>query len=358
MESEKGLKTAIFYSPIFLEHDTGSDHPDTPNRLRVIINELNRSKLLETGNCRLIEPKPARLEDLELVHEVDYISLVEKVCASGGGVLDLGDTVVSLRSCEAARLAVGALLDAANMVANGEAKNAFGLVRPPGHHAGAYYALGFCLFNNVAIAASHLIRRLSFERVLILDIDAHHGNGTQEIFYGTKKVLYLSIHEDPRAFPGTGYADEIGEGEGVGYTVNVPLPFRSDDEILRRAFREIVVPISSQYKPQFMLVSAGFDGHYTDPVGALSISGKGYDEIFSEIVLLSGQLCSGRLVSALEGGYSLNFLGKMVTLALAKMSNIPYVMKDNTPRSSPTTIKKAGQVINYVKRIQSSFWHL
>ncbi len=352
------MQTAIFYSPIFLEHDTGPDHPDTPNRLRVIIDELNRSRLLETEICRFIEPKPARLEDLELVHEPDYISLVQKACASGGGVLDLGDTVVSLRSYEAARLAAGALLDAVNMIAKGEDKNAFGFVRPPGHHAGAYYALGFCLFNNVAIAASHLIRRLNFERVLILDIDAHHGNGTQEIFFGTKKVLYLSIHEDPRAFPGTGYVDEIGEGEGMGYTVNVPLPFRSDDEILGRAFREIVVPISSQYKPQFMLVSAGFDGHYTDPVGALSISGKGYGETFSEIVSLSDKLCNGRLVSALEGGYSLNFLGKIATLAVAKMANMPYVIKDNTPRSSPATMRKAGQVINYVKQIQSSFWCL
>lgn len=352
------MQTAIFYSPIFLEHDTGPDHPDSPNRLRVIIDELNRSRLLETEICRLIEPKPARLEDLELVHETDYISLIEKACTSGGGVLDLGDTVVSLRSCEAARLAVGALLDAVNMVTKGEAKNAFGLVRPPGHHAGAYYALGFCLFNNVAIAASHLIRRLNFERVLILDIDAHHGNGTQEIFYGTKKVLYLGIHEDPRGFPGTGYADEIGEGEGIGYTVNVPLPFRSDDRILRRAFSEIVAPISSQYKPQFILVSAGFDGHYTDPVGALSISGIGYDETFSEIVSLSNQLCNGRLVSALEGGYSLSFLGKMVTLAVAKMANMSYTIKDNTPRSSPSTIRKAEKIINYVKRIQSSFWHL
>lgn len=352
------MKTAVFYSPIFLEHDTGPDHPDTPNRLRVIINQLNRSGLFERGNCRLIEPKPARLEDLKLIHEPEYISLVEKACASGGGILDLGDTIVSSRSCEAAKLAVGALLDAVNMVAKGESQNAFGLVRPPGHHAGAYYALGFCLFNNVAIAASHLLRRLNFERVLILDIDAHHGNGTQEIFYGTKKVLYLSIHEDPRAFPGTGYFDEIGEGEGVGFTVNLPLPFRSDDEILRRAFHEIVVPISSQYKPQFILVSAGFDGHYTDPVGALSISAKGYSETFSEIVSLSGQLCDGKLVAALEGGYSLNFLGKIVTLAVAKMSNESYMISDNVPRSSPSTIRKADQVINHVKRIQSSFWHL
>jgi len=352
------LNTAIFYSPKFLEHDTGPEHPDTPNRLTAIIDELDRSGLLQTEKCAFVEPKPARLEDLELVHEPDYIKLVEQTCASGGGLLDLGDTVVSSQSCEAAFLAVGALMDAVNMVINGKVKNAFALVRPPGHHAGAYYALGFCLFNNIAVAASHLIHRLNCARVLILDVDAHHGNGTQEIFFNTNKVLYISIHEDSRGFPGTGFADEIGEGEGIGYTVNVPLPFRIDDAIYRRAFDEIVAPISMQFKPQFILVSAGFDGHYTDPVGGLSLSMKGYEETFTKIVTLAARLCRGNLVAALEGGYSLNFLGKMATAAIAKMANASYAVKDSRPVAHPRTLKRAEQIIDNVKRIQSSFWKL
>jgi len=352
------VNTAIFFSPKFLEHDPGPDHPETHNRLRVIIDELSCSGLLQTGKCAFVEPKPAHLEDLELVHEPDYIKLVEQTCAAGGGILDLGDTVVSPKSYEAAILAVGALIDAVNIIEDGKAKNAIGLVRPPGHHAGSYYALGFCLFNNIAVAASHLLRRLNFERVLILDIDAHHGNGTQEIFYDTKRVLYISLHGDSRGFPGTGFLDEIGEGEGVGYTVNVPLPFRITDAIYLKAFDEIVAPISNQFRPQFILVSAGFDGHYTDPVGALSLSMQGYEEIFKKITTLAAQHCAGKLAVTLEGGYSLNFLGKMATAAIATMAGASYTVKDNGPASNPKTLKKAEQVINTVKRVQSSFWKL
>jgi len=352
------VNTAIFYHPKFLKHDAGPGHPDTPNRLKVIVDELSRSELLKTDKCTYVEPKPARLEDIELVHEPDYIKLVEQTCASGGGILDLGDTVVSPKSYEAAVLAVGAIIDAVNLVLDGKANNAFGLVRPPGHHAGAYYALGFCLFNNVAVAASYLLRRRNLERVLILDIDAHHGNGTQEIFYKTNKVLYISLHEDSKGFPGTGFVDEVGEGQGIGYTVNVSLPFRVDDASYRKAFDEIVVPISCQFKPQFILVSVGFDGHYTDPVGMLSLSMKGYEEIFTKIMNLATQLCAGKLVASLEGGYSLNFLGKMATSAIAKMANASYVIRDKSPAVNPKTLKKADQIINNVKKVQSSFWKL
>lgn len=352
------MNTALFYSPIFLEHDPGPDHPETAQRLKVIIDELSRSSLLKTEKCVYVEPKRARLEDLQLVHERDYIRLVEKACASGGGLLDLGDTVVSSKSCEAATLAVGALIDAVNLVLVGKAKNAFALVRPPGHHAGPYYALGFCLFNNVAVAASYLLHRRNLERVLILDIDAHHGNGTQEIFYNTNKVLYISLHEDPKGFPGTGFVDEIGEGEGIGYKVNVPFPFRTGDAMYQRAFDEIVAPISGQFEPQFILVSVGFDGHYADPVGMLSLSMKGYEEIAVKIMNLAGQLCDGRLVATLEGGYSLNFLGKMATAVIAKMANASYAIMDNGPPANPKVVRKAEQVLSSVKKVQSSFWKL
>jgi acetoin utilization deacetylase AcuC-like enzyme len=352
------VNTAIFYSPKFLEHHTGPGHPESPSRLKAIIQELNQSGLLRTGKCAVIEPNPVSLEDLMLVHKPDYVKLVEQTCASGGGILDLGDTVVRSKSCEAAVLAVGALVDAVNAVANGKVRNAFALVRPPGHHAGASYAWGFCLFNNIAVAAAYLLSRLRLKRVLIIDIDAHHGNGTQEIFYATNRVLYISIHEDPRAFPGTGFGGEVGEGKGVGYTVNLPLPFRSTDEIYRKAFEEIVAPISTQYKPQFILTSAGFDGHYTDPVGALSLSMEGYEENFAKILALASQLCERKLVVALEGGYSLKFLGKMATAAIAKMAEVSYRVDDNSPSANPKTRKKADAVISHVKRIQSSFWKL
>jgi acetoin utilization deacetylase AcuC-like enzyme len=298
------------------------------------------------------------MEDVELVHDRDYIELVQQTCAKGGGLLDLGDTIVSPESCDVAFLAVGGALEAVNLVATRKFDNAFALVRPPGHHAGPYYALGFCIFNNVAIAAAHLLCRLSFNRVLILDIDAHHGNGTQEIFYNVNKVLYVSLHQDPRDFPGTGFTDEIGVGEGLGYTVNIPFPLRIDNQLYHQAFDQIVVPIVHQYRPQFILVSAGFDGHYTDPVGALSLSVSGYVEIFSKILNLASQMCEGQLVTILEGGYSLNFLGKMATAAIAKMAGVSYTVKDKNPTAHLKTRRKAERIINEVKLVQSTFWKI
>ncbi len=353
------MKTAIMYSPMFLRHDTGPNHPETPSRLRVIMDELNGSRLLKTGECGIVTPKPAKRQDLELVHEADYIELVKKTCLQGGGLLDLSDTVVSRKSYDAAVLAVGAVIDAVDMVNTRKVQNAFALVRPPGHHAGPYYALGFCLFNNAALGAAHLLNRLNYDRVLVLDIDAHHGNGTQEIFYDTNRVLYMSLHEDPTDFPGTGFADEIGEAQGRGYTVNIPFPLRVDNRIYLEAFNKIVLPIIEQYRPQFMLVSAGFDGHYTDPVAELGLSLQGYSYMFSRILTHASQFCEGKVVVTLEGGYSLSFLGKMVTSAIAKMAGIKYdAMKDIGPMADAKTRKNAEQIIKNVKRIQSLFWRL
>ncbi len=352
------MNTAIYCSPTFLEHNPGPDHPEIPKRLKVITAELARSGLVKSGKCTYVQPRLAKREDLTLVHENEYVELIRKTCAAGGGVIDLGDTVVSPRSYEVAVLAAGALIDAVTLVANRKAKNAFALVRPPGHHAGVYYALGFCLFNNVAIGASHLLNRLGFDRILIIDIDAHHGNGTQEIFYGTDRVLYVSLHEDPRGFPGTGFIDEIGEGRGLGYTVNIPLPFRTNNPSYQEALDEIVLPIASQYQPEFMLISAGFDGHYTDPVGDLALSAKSYEETFAKLVGLANQLCEGRLVATLEGGYSLKILGKLVTSAIAKMASSPYKLSESWQDVNSRASKKAEQIINSVRSIQSSYWKL
>jgi len=350
------MRAGVVYSPRYLDHNPGYDHPDTPSRLQVIMDELNRNDVFESEKCLLVKPKPSTTETVENVHEHDYVQLVQRMCASGGGLLDLGDTVVNRESFGVALLAVGGVLEATELVATGRCNNAFALVRPPGHHAGAYYASGFCLFNNIAIAATHLLRDRGLNRILILDVDAHHGNGTQEIFYDTDRVLYVSLHQDPRGFPGTGFADEIGEGKGLGYTVNVPFPYRIDDQIYLKAFDEIVIPVVHQYKPQFILVSAGFDGHYTDPVGSLSLSTNCYTKVFSKTLNLAAQLCGGKLVATLEGGYCLSFLGKMVTAVISKMAGFAYNVRDSHPVSNPRTHGRAERIINDVKRIQSSFW--
>jgi len=295
---------------------------------------------------------------VELIHESEYVQLVKRLCASGGGLLDIGDTVVSPQSFEVALLAAGGAIKAVDLAMAQKFRNAFALTRPPGHHAGPYYALGFCVFNNTAIAAAHLLRSFNLDRILVLDVDAHHGNGTQEIFYDSDRVLYISLHQDPTEFPGTGFVDEVGDGEGVGYTVNIPFPFRIDDQIYLKAFNQIVVPIIQQHRPQFILVSTGFDNHYTDPVASLSLSTLSYAKIFGKVLELASEFCAGKLVAILEGGYSLRLLGRMAVSVIARMAEVPYLIKDKRPVVDPGIRKRAEKIIEEVKRVQSSFWSL
>jgi len=351
-------ETAVVYSPKYLIHKTGTRHPESPSRLRVIMRELKKSGILENERCSLVEPEIASIKDLELIHNIDYIQRIQQFCSCGGGLLDQEDTVVSPESYEVALLAAGGTLKAVDLVMAGKFRNAFAFVRPPGHHAGPYYSMGFCVFNNIAVAASHLLKNFNLNRVLILDIDAHHGNGTQEIFYRSDKVLYVSLHEDPSEFPLAGFAEEVGEDEGLGYTVNVPLPYGTDDRIYLRAFNEIVVPIINQYKPQFILVSTGFDNHYTDPVADLSLSTFSYIKIFDVVLELASKFCQGKLVAVLEGGYSLRFLGKMACAVTARLAEIPYSIRDKH-RGAGIKVRKNGEkTIEQVKKIQSSFWNI
>ena len=354
-------KTAVIYSPIYLKHDPGPTHPESPKRLEIMINELKKSRFLEKEDCKLLEPREANETELQLVHKADYIELVKKICLKGGGTLDLGDTVASAESFKVAKYAAGGALKAVEQVLEGKFKNAFTLVRPPGHHAGSYYPCGFCIFNNIAIAAQHLIQNLGLEKVLILDIDAHHGNGTQEIFYNTNKVFYISLHQDPRGFPGTGFPDEIGEGKGLGFTLNIPFPFRTSDEIYLEAFNSIVVPVIEQYAPQFILVSTGFDCHYTDPVASLCLSANAYSVIFEKIVKLADKYCGGKLVAVLEGGYSFSFIGKLAALAVSKMAGFEYLIDDQVPEryvGNERVKKNAEKILKEVKNYHSSFWNL
>jgi acetoin utilization deacetylase AcuC-like enzyme len=352
-------KTAIIYTDKYLQHNPGRRHPESPERLMVIMQELKTKGFFDKGYCSLMEPEKASMEDLALVHETDYITLVENYCRAGGGVLDLGDTVVSRESFEVAKYAVGGSLKAVNLVNEGKFTNAFALVRPPGHHAGAYYARGFCIFNNIAVATMHLIKRQGVNRVLILDIDAHHGNGTQEIFYHNAEVLYVGLHQDPTGFPGTGFADEVGEGEGEGYTVNIPFPFRIGDEICLEAFDQIVVPIAEQYKSQFLLVSAGLDMHYTDPVASLSLTIQGYATLFERILKIASKLCNLKIAAILEGGYSLSALGKIAGAIIAKMSETSYTFEsEKAPKPTERALRRAKATIEKVKKTQSRFWNL
>jgi len=299
--------TGYVFHPLYLEH-TLVGHPENHYRLLAIMDLLKKEGVLD--RLKLIEPKPVPRELLQTVHAPRYIQLVEEMAKSGGGHLDL-DTYMGPHSYDAALMAAGGTVEAVRAVLDGEVENAFALVRPPGHHATPMRGMGFCIFNNVAIAARYALGRKEVERVLIVDFDVHHGNGTQDIFYRDPSVLYFSTHQYPH-YPGTGYITDIGEGEGYGYTVNVPLRGWVGDEGFKAIFEEILVPIAQRYRPNLILVSAGFDSHWADPLASMLLSIRGYAELARILKSLAEELCQGRIVFVLEGGYKLEVLSHCV----------------------------------------------
>lgn len=301
------MSVGIVYDPVYLEHDTGP-HCEVARRLETTISHLKSTKVM--GKLVPIPARPATLGELTRVHSEAYIKYVEDFASRGGGNLD-PDTAVSTGSYKAALYAAGGFINAVDAVIDGDVRHSFALVRPPGHHALRWEAMGFCLFNNVAVAARHLIADRGLQRVMIIDFDVHHGNGTQDEFYRDREVLYCSTHQYP-FYPGSGWVDEIGEGTGAGYTVNVPLPaYCGDDEYLR-AFEEILVPVAKRFRPQVMLVSAGYDAHWADSISMMQVSTAGYAAINRIIKDLADELCEGKLSYTLEGGYNLEALATSV----------------------------------------------
>ena len=298
------MRTAYLYSPVFLEHEE-EGHPESPERLRQILDTLKTTGVLP----RLISLEPTAATDAQLaaVHTAQHIERVKQLVARGGGHFD-PDTYANARSLDAAKLAAGAVVRAVDAVMAGEVDNAFALVRPPGHHATRARAMGFCLFNNVAVAAQHALATHHLERVLVVDYDVHHGNGTQDIFYNTSRVLYFSTHQYPH-YPGTGDWREIGEGDGAGFTVNVPLPSGVGDEGYQEIFDRLLFPLAERYHPQLTLVSVGYDAHWSDPLASENLSIAGYTALARTTIEMARELCGGRIVFALEGGYNLDALG-------------------------------------------------
>ncbi len=307
-------KTAIFRHNLFLEHMKGFDHLESASRLQVIYDELDQPDVA----AQFIFPAfDAAGEDiLTLNHSAAH---VKRVAATAGELfvsLD-ADTQTSPKSYEAASLAVGAVVKATEMLVNGEVDNAFCLVRPPGHHAEANKAMGFCLFNNVALAAHYAIQELGLRRVMIVDWDLHHGNGTQNSFYDSDNVLYFSTHQYP-CYPGSGASEEAGRGMGLGCTVNVPLPIGLDDWAFATIYNELLSPIVRQYKPELIIVSAGYDIHQDDPLGGMMVTTAGFAYMTKVLLDLASQ-CGSRFMACLEGGYGLNGLREGVMATLAEM---------------------------------------
>lgn len=307
-------KTRLYFHPSMLSHDPGPFHPEKPARLSAVVEALRHAP---PRGVEWAEPRPANREQLLRIHDPRYVDEILSL-AGRSARLD-ADTSVSPGSVEAALLAAGAGVRAVEAVVSGEANTAFCLVRPPGHHAEASQAMGFCLFNNVAVAASHAVEALGLERVLIVDWDVHHGNGTQHAFETRRDMLFFSTHQYP-FYPGTGAAGEVGEGEGRGFTVNVPLPAGMGDADYAGVFREVLAPIGDSYRPQLVLVSAGFDPHRDDPLGGMEVTEEGFAHLCGVAKGIADRHAQGRLVLLLEGGYDLKGLAASASSCVRVLS--------------------------------------
>ncbi|MFO7711880.1 MAG: histone deacetylase [Dehalococcoidia bacterium] len=340
------MKAGLIYDPIYLEHDTG-EHVENPRRLTAVMSYLE-----ETGTMQqltMLQARPASTEELEMVHTPEHIAYVKSKAERGGGWLD-PDTVMSSRSYDAASYAAGGLMAGVEAVMRGDVDSAFALVRPPGHHAVADRGMGFCLFNNVAIAARFALNRFSLSRVLIVDFDVHHGNGTQEAFYADPRVLYFSTHEYP-FYPGTGRMEETGTGEGEGRTVNIPLAAGWGDEEFLRAFDEILVPVAHRFRPELILVSAGFDAHWADHLAMMRATIQGFARMTMILKSLADELCRGRLVFTLEGGYTLRVVASS---AKAMFDVLLGNTEIDDPLGEPKMTRKPegfGEHIEQIKRL-------
>lgn len=326
------MTTAYLYSPVFLEHEE-SGHPESPERLRAIMQHLADSGIL--SRLVALEPTPATDTQITAVHTAEHLARIQNLVARGGGHLD-PDTYANARSLDAARIAAGAVVRAIDAVMAHQVDNAFALVRPPGHHSTSDRAMGFCLLNNIAIGAQHALDAHHLERVLIVDYDVHHGNGTQDIFYRTPRVLYFSTHQFP-FYPGTGNWNEIGEGEGAGFTVNVPFPSGVGDLGYRRTFDELLFPLAERYRPQLVLASVGFDAHWRDPLASENLSIAGYVSLARTLIEIAREACGGQIVFLLEGGYDLSAVSQGVVAtsrALLSDGEIPDPLGPST-RAEP-----------------------
>jgi acetoin utilization deacetylase AcuC-like enzyme len=319
------MATLLYTDPRFVEHDTTPGHPERPQRMDAVSRGVDSSIVAE--DLVRLAPREATVDELASVHDRPYLDALERFCSGGGGNLD-PDTVAMVRSWDIARLAAGAGLDAVERLSAGEADGAFLAVRPPGHHATPSRAMGFCLLNNVAVAAAALAD--AGERVLIVDIDAHHGNGTQDIFWDDARVTYLSVHEHPM-YPGTGMVRETGGPNAPGTTVNVPVPAATSGDVYRRVVDDVVAPVAERMAATWLLLSTGFDAHRNDPLTDLGLSSGDYYDLTVRIL---GLVPAGRRLVFLEGGYDLDAITTSTAATLAALAGVEHRPEPVTTDSS------------------------
>jgi len=334
----------------YADHNMGAGHPESPERIRAIYERLEKEKSL--ASLTLIPPRPATEKEIAFIHTQEYIEQIRETAGRERTFLD-PDTSTSARSYEVALLAAGGLIEAADRIMDGKVQSAFALVRPPGHHAEAAQAKGFCIFNNAAIAAQYLVGKRGLRRILIVDWDLHHGNGTQNAFYSRSDILFFSTHQFPY-YPGSGHWSEVGKGKGEGFTVNVPLtPGKTDDDFLF-IYRKILSPIAAVFKPEFILVSAGFDIFAGDPLGGMEVSALGFGALAGELMKLAGQTAHDRLLLTLEGGYNLFGLQDGVTSVLRALNGQPAASPPAMLNPSASLERELSPIV----KAQKAFWQL
>ncbi|NLV26667.1 MAG: histone deacetylase [Methanomicrobiales archaeon] len=318
------MTSGIIYDPSYLMHEQSPTHPERRERLSYTLDQLEEEGIFDIPEIKLIRPKPARRDDVLLVHSLEYLKFLEE-SSINGGIID-ADTYVPKNLIHDALLAAGGAICAADAVVNQQVKNAFVLSRPPGHHAGRSNGAGFCYLNNIAIMTRYLQRR-GLRRIMIVDWDAHHGNGTEEIFYDDPTVLFCSVHQYP-FYPGSGRIEDIGIREGKGYNINLPIPAGSSDKVYRYLLEELIIPLAEEYMPDLIAISAGQDNHFSDPLTGLALTAQGYARLMQEICIIADSICYGRIIAVLEGGYSVEGglpytnLGLIAAMAGMDISNI------------------------------------
>lgn len=337
-------RTCLILDPVFLQHDPGPGHPESPDRIRVLLEWIESFQHPEVT----VRPsRPVERAILELVHDPDYIDKVAETAHRPYTIFD-PDTRACNKTYEVALRATGGWVDLLNTLYRGEAKNGFALVRPPGHHAERNRAMGFCFFNHIAIGATWILQQGWGERIAIIDWDLHHGNGTERIFFRDPRVLYISLHQFPW-YPGSGDVYSVGEGDGTGFTINIPLPPGSDDVVVIQAFNGVIIPVLEEYQPDLILVSAGFDGHTLDPLGFLNYTEEGYRFMTSALMHVAQELGHERLALILEGGYHLKALVQSV-------QSVVEVLAGETVSTLERAITRETAPIDSVIRIHRQFW--
>lgn len=343
-------QVGLVYHPDYLYHDPG-EHPENAARLQRVLDLLEEMGTKQ----RLVQVKPrqATVTEIAYVHRLAYIEEVKRFAEGGGGHFSI-DTSGSPQTYDVARLAVGGALSGLDAIMMG-LDSAFALVRPPGHHAFPGEGMGFCFFNNVAVAARYAQRRYGFERILIVDWDVHHGNGTETIFYGDPNVLYFSVHQSP-FYPGTGHIDDVGWGEGQGFNVNVPLPAGQGDAAYRHVFQEILLPVGREFQPDLVLISAGQDSHFADYLGGMQVTAAGFGELAGMVRQVADEFAGGRVLAVLEGGYSPPAMAASVLSILSRLGDLDLKIPEDTSGLQESPDELARRRVAEVKAVQRHFW--